>query len=170
MKWHSVSNKMTQKVKVFISSLVILILLLKTHTVDKENSFLTFVSTFLFLGITKVLSFLFLSFLNYLFVYLFCFFETGRVSLCSPGCQRTHSLHETGLKLTETLLCASWVLELKVDVTTWLLQSFLRALYLKLYPTWELSASLSAISQPLPPLFICSQLLKHLPYKDNARV
>ena len=44
--------------------------------------------------------------------FLFCF-ET-RVSLCSPGCHRTHSVDLAGLKLTDLPASASRVLGLKV--------------------------------------------------------
>jgi hypothetical protein len=46
----------------------------------------------------------------------FLFFET--VSLCSPGCPRTHSVDQAGLKLRNPPASASQVLGLKACVTT----------------------------------------------------
>jgi hypothetical protein len=36
------------------------------------------------------------------FFFFFFFLSQNRVSLCSPGCPRTHYLDQTGLKLTES--------------------------------------------------------------------
>jgi hypothetical protein len=41
-----------------------------------------------------------------------------RVSLYSPGCSRTHSVHQAGLKLRNLPASASWVLGLKACATT----------------------------------------------------
>jgi hypothetical protein len=48
---------------------------------------------------------------------LFLFFW-DRVSLCSPGCPRTHSVDQAGLKLRNSSASASRVLELKACATT----------------------------------------------------
>jgi hypothetical protein len=57
------------------------------------------------------------------FVYLFIcfFFFRDRISLCSPGCPRTHSVDQAGLELRDLPASASRVLRLKVCATiAWL--------------------------------------------------
>ena len=56
-----------------------------------------------------------------LFVCLFVFCLSvfrERVSLCSPGCPGTHSVHQAGLELRNPLASASQVLGLKVCTST----------------------------------------------------
>jgi hypothetical protein len=48
---------------------------------------------------------------------LFCFVFWDRVSLCSPGCPRTHSVDQAGLELRNPPASASRVLGLKVCAT-----------------------------------------------------
>jgi hypothetical protein len=50
-------------------------------------------------------------------LFVFC----DRDSLCSPGCSRTHSVDQAGLKLPEAPVSASRVLGLKVFTTVWLI-------------------------------------------------
>jgi hypothetical protein len=53
-----------------------------------------------------------------LFCFLFvCLFFRDRVSLYSPGCPRTHSVDQAGLKLRNPPASASWVLGLKTCAT-----------------------------------------------------
>jgi hypothetical protein len=60
------------------------------------------------------------------YVLLFWFLQ-DRVSLCSPGCPGTHSVHQAGLELRNPPASASWVLELKACATpAWLLCVFNR--------------------------------------------
>jgi hypothetical protein len=72
----------------------------------------------------SVLELLFLLLLGFLgeFVCLFvCLFFQDRVSLCSPGSPRTHSVDQTGLKLRNLPASAFQVLGLKACTTTaWL--------------------------------------------------
>jgi hypothetical protein len=49
---------------------------------------------------------------------LFCFVFQDRVSLCSPGCPGTHSVHQAGLEFRNLPASASWVLGLKACTTT----------------------------------------------------
>jgi hypothetical protein len=52
------------------------------------------------------------------FLVLICLFSQDRVSLCSPGCPGTHSVHQAGLELRDLPASASQVLGLKVCATT----------------------------------------------------
>jgi hypothetical protein len=51
------------------------------------------------------------------FLFLFCFSKTWRVSLCSPGCPGTHSVDQAGLELRNPPASASPVLGLKACAT-----------------------------------------------------
>jgi hypothetical protein len=51
------------------------------------------------------------------FFFFFLVFQ-DRVSLCSPGCPRTHSVDQAGLKLRNPPASASQVLGLKACATT----------------------------------------------------
>jgi hypothetical protein len=62
-----------------------------------------------------------------LFLLLFLYFAfQGRVSLCSPDCPGSHSVHQAGLKLIDLPASASQVLGLKACATTaWLYMAVL---------------------------------------------
>jgi hypothetical protein len=71
------------------------------------------------LGILLV-SFAFFFFFSWFVCILFLVFQDS-VSLCSPGCLRTHSVDQVGLELRNPPASASQVLGLKVCATTaWL--------------------------------------------------
>jgi hypothetical protein len=53
-----------------------------------------------------------------LFVWLVGWFFRDRVSLCSPGCPRTHYVDQAGLELRNLPASASRVLGLKAYATT----------------------------------------------------
>jgi hypothetical protein len=70
---------------------------------------------------TQLLLFAVINFVCLFFVFcLFCFvlFFRNRVSLCSPGCPRTHSVDQAGLELRNSPASVSQVLELKAFATT----------------------------------------------------
>jgi hypothetical protein len=52
------------------------------------------------------------------FFFSFCFVFRDRVSLCSPGCPGTHSVHQAGLELRNPPVSAYQVLGLKVCAIT----------------------------------------------------
>jgi hypothetical protein len=56
----------------------------------------------------------------------FCFVFQDRVSLCGPGCPRTCSVSQAGLKLKNPLASASWMLGLKACTTTQLSALFFK--------------------------------------------
>jgi hypothetical protein len=58
------------------------------------------------------------SYKNYIFFFFFFLVFGDRVSLCSPGCPRTHSLDQAGLELRNPSASASQVLGLKACTTT----------------------------------------------------
>jgi hypothetical protein len=75
-----------------------------------------------------------------LFTHTFFFFR-NRVSLCSPGCPRTHSVDQAGLELRNPPASASQVLGLKACTTT---PSFTHTFYNKLIlpqvrPWWKIT-------------------------------
>jgi hypothetical protein len=53
-----------------------------------------------------------------LFCFVFFFVFQGRVSLYSPGCPGTHSVHQAGIELRNPPASASQVLGLKACTTT----------------------------------------------------
>jgi hypothetical protein len=53
-----------------------------------------------------------------LLLLLFVLVFQDRISLCSLGCPRTHSVDQTGLKLRDLLVTASIMLGLKACATT----------------------------------------------------
>jgi hypothetical protein len=55
---------------------------------------------------------------SFLFVCLFCFVFRDRVSLCSPGCLRTHFVDQASLELRNPPASASQMLGLKACTTT----------------------------------------------------
>jgi hypothetical protein len=76
----------------------------------------------------------------FVLVFLFWFFR-DRVSLCSPGCPRTHSVDQAGLELRNPSASASLVLGLKACATTaWLGIEFLRPLLTLVNPAHLVSA------------------------------
>jgi hypothetical protein len=59
------------------------------------------------------------SYLGFVLVgFVFVFVFRDRVSLCSPGCPRTHSVGQAGLQLRNLPASASQVLGLKACATT----------------------------------------------------
>jgi hypothetical protein len=71
----------------------------------------------------------FLSFLSFFLSFFFFFKDLfvfqDRVSLCSPGCPRTHSVDQAGLKLRNLPASAFQVLGLKACTTTTRLKIYL---------------------------------------------
>jgi hypothetical protein len=62
--------------------------------------------------------FFFFFFCFFFFFFFLVFFFWDRVSLCSPGCPRTHSVDQAGLELRNSPASASRVLGLKAWTTT----------------------------------------------------
>ena len=88
-------------------------------------------------------------------VNLIFFSPQGRVSLCSPGCPGTCSIHQGGLQLRDPLASAFRMLGLKGWATTACLNFILQFFGDKSLPSFQ--ASLRLLGSSRPP-----ELLKHL--------
>jgi hypothetical protein len=63
------------------------------------------------------------------FSFVFGFVFQDSVSLCSPGCPRTHSVDQAGLELRNPPASASQVLELQACATTAWLNTVFKIVY-----------------------------------------
>ena len=81
-------------------------------TVIKNKDKIVFTTLIAFMGFVSCMwhGFCFLFLFVCLLVFVFCFLFWHRVSLCSPGCPRTHSVDQTGLVLRNPPASASQVL------------------------------------------------------------
>ena len=78
---------------------------------------------------------------------LFCFVFRNRISLYSPGCPETHSVHQTGLELRNVPASASQVLGLKAWATNAQLSCSLKQHYSVVLGTFRV---VQPISKTIP--------------------